>query len=82
MTVRIIPAVTEIICDMCRVKTDKSIGKAGRLRGGVMVITSNGLDCFRQPMANCDNRYDLCDNCLGKIEEFISNNQTESNRET
>ena len=73
MTVRIIPAVTEIICDICRVKTDKSIGKTGRLRDGVMVITSNGLDCFRQPMANCDSRYDLCDNCLGKIEEFISN---------
>lgn len=71
MTVRIIPAVTEIICDICRVKTDKSFGKESRRKNGVMIITYNGLDCFGQTVANYDNRYDLCDNCLGKIEEFI-----------
>jgi len=66
MTIKKVPARTEVLCDVCGDDCSMS-RKKGRL-----IVKRNALDRYGDAAADGSVEYDLCDKCLGRIGKVIN----------
>lgn len=63
MAKHIIPAQEWISCDCCGVKCDQN----NRAKSAVLLINAAGIDMVGFPVGPDNDRWELCDSCLGKL---------------
>lgn len=67
MSVETIPAKTVIHCDICK----ENCTEHGRQQRGRLIIECAALDWQGQPVANGGYQRDLCDSCLGELNDAL-----------
>lgn len=78
MSTQIIPEKKIITCDCCRKQIE---GAVTRRQGGGLHIKRDALDWHGHACADASVKFDLCDDCLGKVCNAI-NAACKSVRET
>lgn len=76
MSVKTIPEQTVVVCDRCGEVCDKGLSGCRNRRNGKLVIESDLLDMLGDPVANGTRKFDLCDECLSKIEKAVDEAMT------